>query len=182
LRIGPPWPWHPTATEQGRHAVHAARRSAIHAAFVCLGRAGVHECHVLHYLQMAPEELGKAYLWRSGTPPPRSHVGLMRFLRALLGRRREELERTAEVFEFARPRDMDAWVKQVAPLAYGLQNLAPAEANDGPNPEYPWLHENPRHCPASHSFELWARLRDHQQGRNLLRFIECAIYRFDQYA
>jgi len=153
-----------------------------HAAFVCLRHAGVHECHMLHYLQMATEKLSKAYLWRSGTPPPRSHVGFMRFLRALLGRRRTDLRRIAKVFEFARPKDMDAWVGQIGSLAYMLQNLAPTEANNGPNPEYPWPHEMPEHCPALHSFELWSRLRDHVHGRNLLRFIERAIERFDQYA
>src|SRR5438067_13529370 len=106
-----------------------------------LRRAGLHECHMLHYLQMAAEKIGKAYLWRSGSAPTKSHVGLMRFLRALLGRKRAELQRIAETFEFARPRDMDAWVNQVAPLAYELQNLAPDMANDGPNPEYPWPHK-----------------------------------------
>jgi hypothetical protein len=131
---------------------------------------------------MAAEKISKAYLWRSGSPPPRSHVGLMRFMRALLVRGRAEVSRIAKVFEFGRPRDMDAWVKQVAPLAYELQNLAPAEANDGPNPEYPWPHEQPTHCPASYSFELWAKLRDHVQGRNLLRFVERAIERFEEYA
>jgi len=40
----------------------------------------------------------------------------------------------------------------------------------------------PKHCPASYTFELWAKLRDHTQGRNLLRFIERAIDRFEQYA
>ena len=153
-----------------------------HAAFVFLRRGGVHECHVLHYLQMASEKISKAYLWRSGTPPPRSHVGLMRFLRALLGRRGAESNRIARLFEFGRSRDMSVWVTQVGPLAYALQNLAPAEANDGPNPEYPWPHEIPRHCPAAHSFELWTQLRDHTQGRNLLRFIERAIGRFGEYA
>ena len=152
------------------------------AAFVCLRRAGVHECHMLHYLQMAAEKISKAYLWRSGSPPPRSHVGLMRFMRALLGRRRAELSRVVKVFEFQRPKDMDAWLSQVMPLAYALQNLAPAEANDGPNPEYPWPHEAPTHCPASYSFELWTKLRDQTQGRSLLRFIERAIERFEQYA
>lgn len=153
-----------------------------HAAFVWLRRGGVHECHMLHYLQMATEKISKAYLWRSGSPPPRSHVGFMRFLRALLSRPRADLSRIANVFGFGRPRDMDAWVKQVSPLAYGLQQLVPAEANDGPNPEYPWPHEMPTNCPALHSFDLWVRLRDHAQGRRLLKFIERSIGRFEEYA
>jgi hypothetical protein len=136
-----------------------------HAAFITLRRAGIHECHMLHYLQMAAEKISKAYLWRSGFPPPRSHVGLMRFMRALMGRRRAELGRIATVFEYSRPKDMDAWLRQAAPLAYELQNLAPAEANDGPNPEYPWPHEQPTRCPACYSFELWTKLRDQTRGR-----------------
>ena len=58
-----------------------------HAVFVLLRRAGVPECHMLHYLQMAAEKISKAYLWRSGTAPPRSHIGLMPFLQALLSLR-----------------------------------------------------------------------------------------------
>ena len=99
--------------------------------FVQLRRDGVHECHLLHYLQMATEKLSKAYLWRSGHPPPRSHTGFVRFLTALLDRRREQ-GRIARVFGFARPADLDSWVRSVRPLAYSLQNIAPAEAGNGP--------------------------------------------------
>jgi hypothetical protein len=153
-----------------------------HAAFVVLRRAGVHECQMLHYLQMASEKLAKAYLWRTELPPPRSHVGLMRFLRALLSRSSADLRRIARVFDFARPRDMEAWVRQIQPLAYDLQNLAPAEANDGPNPEYPWPHDAPISCPAEYTFDLWARLRDDRRGRELLKFIKNGVDRFEQFA
>src|SRR5205809_447099 len=54
-----------------------------HTVLVLLRRRGVHECHVLHYLQMAAEKIAKAYLWRTGRAPLRSHVGLMPFLQAL---------------------------------------------------------------------------------------------------
>jgi hypothetical protein len=153
-----------------------------HATFVYLRQGGVDECHLLHYLQMATEKISKAYLWRSGTPPPRTHVGLMRFLKALLDRRDTELKGISKAFEFNRPKEMEAWVKQVSPLAYELQNLAPAEAGNGPNPEYPWPHDKPTNCPAMYTFDLWARLRDHVQGRRLLQFIARAVDRFDQYA
>jgi hypothetical protein len=155
-----------------------------YAAFELLRGAGVHECHPLHYLQMAAEKLSKAYLWRIGTAPPRSHVGLMRFLQALLsrGHGRRELDRIAQIFEYARHEDMTAWVRQVAPLAHQLQNLTPDLAHDGPNPEYPWPHENPEHCPARHSFDLWRKLRDTELGRRLVKFIKRAIERFEQFA
>jgi len=154
------------------------------AVFVSLRVGPVHEYHALHYLQMATEKISKAYLWRSGTAPPRSHVGLMRFLKALLsrGHRRNELQRIAEVFDYARAEDMSAWVRQVSSLAHQLQSLTPDLANDGPNPEYPWPHENPKHCPALHSFDLWGKLRDSEPGRRLVKFIKRAIERFDQYA
>jgi hypothetical protein len=155
-----------------------------YAVFDLLRRTGVHECHVLHYLQMAAEKISKAYLWRSGTPPPRSHLGLMPFLQALLsrGHGRREMHRIAQILEYARHQDLSAWVRQVAPLAHQLQSLTPDLSNDGQNPEYPWPHENPAHCPARHSFELWGRLRDTEPGRRLVKFIKRAIERFEQFA
>src|SRR5439155_1098362 len=123
-----------------------------HAVFVLLRRAGVHECHMLHYLQMTTEKVSKAYLWRSGVAPPLSHVGLMPFLQALLSRGlgRKERQRIAAVFDYPRPEDMAAWVRQVSPLAHQLQSLTPDLSNNGPNTEYPWPHEKPVSCPALH--------------------------------
>lgn len=149
--------------------------------FVQLRRSGASECHLLHYLQMATEKLSKAYLWRSGHAPPKTHTGFVRFLRALLGRR-GDLDRIAQVFGFGRQADMDNWMRSVQVLAYSLQNIAPAEAGDGPNPEYPWPHDAPEHCPVDHTFALWSQLSNTGQGRKLLMFIEHAITRFDQYA
>lgn len=149
--------------------------------FVQLRRAGVDECHLLHYLQMATEKLSKAYLWRSGHAPPRRHTGFVRFLRALLDRR-AELDRIASVLGFRRREDLDNWVRAAHGLAYALQNVAPAEAGDGPNPEYPWPHEAPADCPVDHSFALWDRLANTGQGRKLMGFVERAVARFEQYA
>lgn len=151
------------------------------ALFVLLRGAGVHECHLLHYLQMATEKLSKAYLWRSGHAPPRSHTGFVVFLRALLDRR-GELDRIAAVLGFGRRKDLDKWARGIQPLAYALQNLAPAEAGDGPNPEYPWPHESPVQCPVGHAFPLWNQLANTGQGRKLMDFIGRAVARFDQYA
>jgi len=155
-----------------------------HAVFVLLRGAGVRECHMLQHLQMSAEKISKAYLWRSGSAPPKSHVGLMPFLQALLSRGlgRMERKRIAKIFDYARPEDMAAWVKQVSPLAHELQNLTPDLSNNGPNTEYPWPHENPVDCPALHSFALWSRLRDSELGRRLVKFLEKAIQRFEQYA
>jgi HEPN domain-containing protein len=152
------------------------------ALFIQLRRSGAQECHLLHYLQMATEKLSKAYLWRSGHAPPKTHTGFVRFLKALLDRRDPELERVAKTLAFGRPEDLDKWVASVQTLAYSLQNIAPAEAKDGPNPEYPWPHENPVHCPSDHAFALWNQLSNSGQGRKLIEFIDRAITRFDTYA
>jgi len=152
------------------------------ALFVQLRKAGAAQCHLLHYLQMATEKLSKAYVWRSGKAPPKSHTGFVRFLKALLDRRPAELGFISRALGFARPEDLERWVSRVQPLAYALQNIAPAEAQNGANPEYPWPHEAPAHCPATHVFPLWVSLADEGQGRKLILFIEKAILRFDVYA
>jgi hypothetical protein len=67
-------------------------------------------------------------------------------------------------------------------MAYSLQNIAPAEAGNGPNPEYPWPREAPAHCLAGHTFVLWNQLTDTGQGRKLMEFVEHAIERFENHA
>ena len=152
-----------------------------HAIFVHPRRAGVHECHPLHSLQMSTERLSKAYLWRSGHAPPKSHTGFVRCLRALLDRKAEQVG-IASAPGFGRREALDHWVRSVLVLADSLQNIAPTEAGKGPNPEYPWPHEQPAHCPASHSFALRSQLTETGRGRKLLEFVEHAIARFALYA
>ncbi len=153
-----------------------------HSLFIKLRRIGAHECHLLHYLQMTTEKLSKAYLWRSGKVPPKTHTGFVRFLKALLDRRSADLERIAKSLGFGRGVDLENWVSSVQLLAYALQNIAPAEAQDGPNPEYPWPHESPANCPASHNFALWKQLLNTGHGRKLMDFIGRAITNFAAYA
>jgi hypothetical protein len=74
---------------------------------------------------------------------------------------------------------LEKWVSSVQALAYSLQNIAPAEARNGPNPGYPWPHEAPAHSPSSHNFSLWNQLCNTGQGRKLMEFIDKAIRRFD---
>ncbi len=153
-----------------------------HSIFVQLRRNGGPECHLLHYLQMATEKLSKAYLWRSGHAPPRSHTGFVRFLKALLDRRDTELDRIAIILTFSRRQALYDWVRSIKTLAYSLQNIAPAEAGDGPNPEYPWPHGAPAHCPVGHNFGLRNELTNTGKGRKLIEFVNHAIARFDSYA
>ncbi len=147
-----------------------------------LRKLGVEQCHLLHYLQMTTEKLGKAYFWRTKKTPPKVHTGFVRYLKALLVRNPRELSHIAKLFGFGRPEDLDRWVTSIHALAYQLQNIAPAEASDGPNPEYPWPHANPVHCPAGYLFPLWTQLADTGEGRKLLEFIGTALRCFPDYA
>lgn len=152
-----------------------------HDLFLALKRGGAAECHLLHYLQMATEKLSKAYLWRSGHAPPKSHTGFVRLLRALMSRPKAQ-EQIAHIFGFKNSMDLYNGVRKMTPLAYSLQNIAPAQAGNGPNPEYPWPHDAPAHSPIAHKFILWDQLHNTWQGRDLLRFIGRAITSFDKYA
>lgn len=160
-----------------------AQARSDHEAFTLLRTQGVAPCHLLHYLQMTCEKLGKAYLWRSGAPPPTSHAGFVQFVRLMGGVRASERARIAEIFEFKRFEDFQKWIRLALPDAYELlERLAPAFAQDGPNPEYPWPRAEPAHAPARHDFKLWRDIRDSARGRRMLRVIEIAVARFPEYA
>lgn len=152
-----------------------------HDAFVLLRREGSAQCHSLHHLQMATEKIAKAYFWRSGSPPARSHAGFAQFLRLLGPKRQDDRERIASLFSFKRFTDFQTWIHAVGPIVYELERLAPDLAKDGPNPEYPWPHAQPETAPVDHNFAVWASLTS-GQGRNLLRVIHIAVSRFPEYA
>lgn len=152
-----------------------------HEMFLLLRQQGVAQCHVLHYLQMVTEKLAKAYFWRSGSPPPRSHAGFVQFMRFLgqvpFGHR----PRVAQLFGFARFDDFQKWIRLGLPLAYELERLSPDLANQGPNPEYPWPHVQPHSCPVEYNFPIWASLKT-GRGRDLMRILKTAVDHFDEYA
>jgi hypothetical protein len=143
---------------------------------------GVDHCHELHYLQMVTEKLAKAYFWRTSSAPPRNHTGFVQFMRRLGAASRSEQESIASVFAFTRFEDFQQWIRTTLPLAYALEKLAPALAQNGPNPEYPWPHNAPIDSPASHDFDVWRQLTETGSGRQLLKVIKQAVDRFDVYA
>ncbi|MHC5538910.1 hypothetical protein ACYOEI_11880 [Singulisphaera rosea] len=53
-------------------------------------------------------------------------------------------------------------------MAMSIEDLAPALAREGPNPEYPWPRANPQRAPAEQSFGIWEELRDASRGRQFL--------------
>jgi hypothetical protein len=149
---------------------------------ILLRRQGAAPCHQLHYLQMVTEKLAKAYFWRSGTPPPKSHAGFVQFMRRLGSVPTQSRLLIAKVFGFRRFADFQHWISGVLPLAYSLEILAPANAFDGPNPEYPWPHDKPGATPVTHNFTVWKEITGTARGRELIRIVEVAVNAFAQYA
>ncbi len=131
---------------------------------------------------MVTEKLAKAYFWRSSTPPPKHHSGFVTFMRALGSVPGAKQQHLAATFEFKSFDILEAWISRSLPLAYELERLAVALAQDGPNPEYPWPHHAPVENPARHRFAIWNRLTDTAQGRQLIRVIQLAVERFPTYA
>jgi len=154
-----------------------------HAAFQLLRGHGPAVCHTLHYLQMTTEKLAKAYFWRTGDSPKKSHIGFVDFLR-FLGhiRNKKHQVKVAKLFKFSRFVDFQNWLTTLSPIAYDLERLTPDLANDGPNPEYPWPHSKPKYAPVLYSFAIWKTLTSKGQGRDLLRFIQTAVREFPVFA
>ena len=153
-----------------------------HSAFLVLRRHQADPCHLLHYLQMSTEKLAKAYFWRTGTPPPRSHAGFGRLMRSLGSRLQPRRQAIAEALRFASFGQLQGWTQLSLPLIYALEGLAPALAQDGPNPEYPWPQAAPTETPALYLFPVWIELTETGRGRQLLQVIHSAIDQFPVYA
>ncbi len=151
------------------------------AVFDLLRRQGAAPCHLLHYLQMATEKLGKAYFWRSGVAPPKTHASFVKFLRALGCVPSSKRQRLADVFGFRRFKSFRAWMRRACSFAYPLERLAPALAGDGENTEYPWPREAPEYAPVEHQFHLWAEFKDTGPGRQFMRVIDAAVEEFPEY-
>ncbi len=130
------------------------------------GQPDLPACHALHYLQMATELLGKAHAWKTG-PKKTTHRSLVGFLRSLSSNRRAQRQ-----LGFAGKNEQwEHLVRKSLPLAGRVEDLAPALAGDGPNPEYPWPPADPRAAPVEHSFEIWAELETTQVGRQFIGLV-----------
>ena len=104
------------------------------------------------------------------------------FLKALLNRSNVDLGRIATIFGFSKSGQLEGWIRDILPMSYALQNLAPGLAENGPNPEYPWPYESPVHVPIHFHFFVWDQLQNTGRGRRLLEFISRAISRFEEYS
>ena len=150
--------------------------------FLQFRRRGNPVCHTLHYLQMSTEKLGKAYLWRKNTHPPTNHAGFTQLLQGLgQVRGAKRRQHISTLFGYGRFRDFRSWISTIMPIAHEVQRLAPSFANNGPNPEYPWPHQQPSNNPINHTFCVWDDLTV-GQGRGLMIFIQDAVREFPNYA
>ncbi|HUE73099.1 MAG TPA: hypothetical protein VMP01_19600, partial [Pirellulaceae bacterium] len=96
-----------------------------HDVLILLRRNSAPACHQLHYIQMVTEKLAKAYFWRSGTPPARSHAGFVMMMRLLGSVRRAERKQVAAAFQFARYEDFQRWTSAALPLIHRLERIVP---------------------------------------------------------
>lgn len=138
--------------------------------------------HQLHYLQMMSEKIAKAYFWGHGKPPRKTHAGFAKFIR-LLGHARQPVDRDriASALGFARFADFEWWSRTSLDLVYSLERLAPALAQDGPNPEYPWPSDAPVNVPATFNFPLWQDLSETGRGRRLIEIIGRTVINFPSF-
>jgi hypothetical protein len=103
---------------------------------------GVAPCHLLHYLQMTTEMLGKAHSWKTG-PNFGSHRAIVGILRSLSTNR-------AAQQQFGFGRKNEAWASRIRgsiSLAESIEDLAPAVAQDAPRGSV--ARAQPQHEPVS---------------------------------
>lgn len=137
--------------------------------------AGAAACHRIHYLQMMTEKLAKAYFWRQGRAPKKRHNYFVKFMRAVGGR--GDVGRAVGITPAAH---WEAYVDGVLPLAQVIEGMAPAEADDGPNAEYPWPHDTPTQAPADFPFPLWEEVQA-PRGQRLLDLLRRLLAQFEEY-
>jgi hypothetical protein len=136
------------------------------------------ECHRLLFLQMATEKLGKALLIAGHTSVEKitqTHAAFVKFVQ-IAGNHRK-LQKALGMNKS----QQGAQFKTLLPFAYEIELLAPALAQRGPNPEYPWEDASGAIlAPADHSFALAKRLRKIPQGVQLLKYVEIFLKRFEE--
>ncbi|MGO8751711.1 MAG: hypothetical protein ACLQNE_37695 [Thermoguttaceae bacterium] len=134
-----------------------------YAVFELLRRQHLRDCHLLHYLQMATELLGKAYAWKHG-PRTSTHRAFVGFLRSLSTNRKAQNELGYQ----GRNENWGHMIRKSIPLAERIEDLAPTIARDAPNPEYPWPRDAPQVAPVEHNFQIWQELQETVAGRRFL--------------
>ncbi len=134
-------------------------------------------CHRLHFLQMATEKLGKALLIGGHSKlkdVTHSHSAFVKFMH--IASNNYGLQSKLKMAKL----QLKADFSRLLPRAYDIEHLAPALAQDGPNPEYPWLDKSGQiYVPVDYSFPLTNSLQSHQ-GIKLLKYIEYSLMAFEK--
>lgn len=134
-------------------------------------------CHRLHFLQMAAEKLGKALLIGGHSKledVTHSHSAFVKFMH--IASNNYNLRMSLKMTKS----QLKADFKGLLPLAYAIERLAPALAQNGPNPEYPWLDKSGQICiPVDYSFPLANSLQLHQ-GIKLLKYVGYSLKEFEK--
>lgn len=143
--------------------------------YEAMTRSLADECQQLHYLQMATEKLGKAMLLAEGIEIGKvrsSHKAFTRFLQIVVRHPRVQEELQLSLAQ------LRSYIIPLLPLAESIERLAPALAQDGPNPEYPWQAPSDTiRVPALFSFPIALQLQS-PIGRKFLRLVRLLLYRF----
>ena len=127
----------------------------------------LHSCHILYYLQMAMELLGKAHAWKQG-PTRKTHRAFVNFLRSLSFNRKAQKK-------LGYAGKIEMWehkLRKSVSLAQAIENLAPANAGEGPNHEYPWPPDTPTGAPVEFEFPVWTELTEKAHGHDFLALVE----------
>lgn len=146
-------------------------------AYHLMDQSSLPSCHTLHYLQMATEKLAKAALLAGGMKLEdlrNSHLAFTKFLRVAFRNRnlRHEMGMSGA--------QLRTHFANTIPVADAIERLAPALADGGVNPEYPWRDPNGIvHTPATYSFDL-ARVLSTPKGVNLLKDISLMLRKFEK--
>ncbi len=134
-------------------------------------------CHQLHFLQMATEKLSKALLISGEVSLERathSHAAFVKFMRVVSHNHNLQAELGMNKSQ------LKALFERLLPIAHEIEALAPALAQDGPNPEYPWRDKLGHVCiPTKYSFPL-TKLMQSQQGTRLLKYIRYFLVEFEK--
>ncbi len=134
-------------------------------------------CHRLHFLQMAAEKLGKALLVAGDMSLERithTHAAFVKFMR--VARNNHNLQKGLGMTYS----QLKAHFNRLLSIANEIEVLAPTLAQDGPNPEYPWLDKSGHILvPIDYSFPLMKLLQS-PQGAQLLRYIRYFLVEFEK--
>lgn len=134
------------------------------------------ECHRLHYLQMACEKIGKAYLCRDTATDLEemltSHIALTKVVENLLKSSYIQARFTGTHLERMN------W--KMRRIAREIEKLAPAVDRDASpaNAEYPWEEGDTVVTPCEYAFPNLRLLLD-PEGRQFLKLMEVVILNFD---